>query len=149
MNVEERIANLLSFEFESSAIYAATMIDRYGFAYVTLSPGDGTKYEISIISPPTNWQYNHFHQLCAMLPGETTPPTFQDRFSGSYFVATQLGPMYRWEGTEIGNWTYVHEKWTRGRAEVDKWTARVLFRFLNTLAPLLPAKPKRQEARID
>ena len=136
MKIEDRIANLSSFEFDSIATFSAMMIERHGFVYATLSPGDGTRYEISIVSPPTRAQHDQFRYLTR--DGETARLTFQQRFSGSYFVATNFGPMYRWEASEIGDWRYVHEKWTAGRGGTDEWTARVLFRFLNTLWPLLP-----------
>lgn len=144
---------LLDYEFQSSAHHTAQMIERHGFCYTTLTPGDSTKYEISIISPPSIWQhkrFQYFQRRAAEEAGRAV--SFGERFSGSYFVATQFGPLYRWEGTEIGDWTYVWEHFTLHRGDslgTDAWTAHVLLRFLNTLAPLLPPKPTRDEARID
>ena len=140
-DTDNRFANLSDVEFKNAATYAAMMIERHGFVYVTLSPGDGTRYEISLASPPTGYQHDRYKFWTR--DGETQPLTFQQRFSGTYFVATHLR-MYRWEGTELGDWGYVHEKWTAGRAGTDEWTARVLHRFLNELAPLLPARPAVQ-----
>lgn len=149
--IEDRLATLLDYEFASAAHHTATMIERHGFCYTALTPGDSTKYEISIITPPAQWQqrrYDYFARTTDV--GRVIP--FSDRFSGSYFVSTQFGRLYRWEGEEIGDWTYVWEKWTLrrgGPTDTDAWTAHILLRFLNTLAPLLPAKPERKEARID
>lgn len=125
--IEERIDNLIAHEFSVAADFTAMMVERHGFCYATLSPGDGTRYEISIVSPPTHEQQRRHGRV----------DTEGWQFSGSYFVATNFGRMYRWEGTEIGDWTYVYEKWTNRGKGTDEWTARVLHRFLNELAPLL------------
>ena len=130
-----RVWGLSNVPFMSTACFAAESIERYGSAYVDLQPGDGTAYQITIVQPPTNQQWKRWSWY-----KRQDPPRIDDMLKrgDAYFVATQFGPMYRWTGDEIGDWGYVHEKWLSGQRLADEHTARVLFRFLNTLSPLLP-----------
>lgn len=129
---DERVAELPDFKFAEAASFAAMSLSRYGFAYVQLAPGDSTLYEIAIVRPPTMEQWRRHDWMMANRPDDL--PELGD----SYFIATGFGPLYRWEGREIGEWTYVFEKWTRARPGTpDEWTARVLLRFINELAKIL------------
>ena len=74
-DTDNRFANLSDVEFKNAATYAAMMIERHGFVYVTLSPGDGTRYEISLASPPTGYQHDRYKFWTR--DGETQPLTFQ------------------------------------------------------------------------
>ncbi len=127
------VDDLHHYEFVVTADWTATQLDRIGFAHSKLSPGDGTSYDISMIRPPTMTEF-HF---CLRNPERL--PTFGDH----YYMAHSFGPLYEWTG-EIGDWTYVHEKWTQRRGGTDEWTARVLFRFLNTLHSVI--ERRKEEA---
>lgn len=122
-------------EFENSAWFAAQQLDIIGFSYIKLQPGDGTAYEIAIIRPPTisQWQRWERGQLVdADHPAYVRTPEFNNE--NRYFVSHSIrGQLYGWGGIPM-HWDYVHAKWTSGNDTTDTWTARVIGRFLTTLA---------------
>ena len=113
-------------EFDASAHWAVTQLNLIGFSHVALQPGDSTMYEFSIIRPPTDHEF-WVHQV---------RPERHCVFGDRYFIASQFGTLYEWTG-EIGDVSYVFEKFTTGKSACDPHTARVYFRFLNTLAVVM------------
>ncbi len=117
---QQRVDELLEFEFESTANWAATQLRHGGNCYVQLCPGDSTKYEIGIL------QWHNFNGRLQ--------PGYQDR----WFMAHTFGPLYEWGGGAPVHWSYVRDKWVPGNTVTQDYTAMVLTRFLNTLSPILP-----------
>lgn len=127
--MDARMLELNADEFISWAEHCVLSLRTFGYAYARLSPGDMTSYQISIVQPirPFAWQtWEHNSRKL----GEAAPYPLNKEF----FVATQFGPLYGWDGQEGVVWQYAHEKWTKGRGGTDEWTARIIARFLNTVA---------------
>lgn len=126
---------LEQYRFNDSAWFAAQQLDVIGFSYVSLQPGDGTDYQIAIIRPPTIEQWQRWERgryLDAGHPAYARQPEFNHQ--NRYFVAHSIrGPLYGWGGQPL-HWDYVWEKWTSRNDGTDTWTARVIGRFLTTLA---------------
>lgn len=124
LGAEHPVDRLDDHEFVSWAEHAAESLRTFGYAFVRLSPGDGTTYRITIVRPiePEQWQRWEYQ---AEQPGK--PPPHPS--TGDYYVATMFGPMYPWSGQKPGDWGYVADKWAGGH----EWTARVLHRFLCAL----------------
>lgn len=126
-----RVDELDQHEFDLYADIAAEDLRLYRFTLVELQPGDGTRYPISIVMPPTPEQHVRRRAWRDMHPDEPIEA------GGVFFVSTAYGPMYQWHGTTV-SWDYVLEKWVQPSASAN-WTARVLSRFLNTLSPIVLA----------
>lgn len=120
-SAQRRVDELLAFEFDSTANWAATQLRHGGNCYVELCPGDSTKYAIAIVQ----WHNVHHGRL---------QPGYQDR----WFMAHSFGPLYEWGGGAPVHWSYVRDKWVFGNTPTADYTAMVIARFLNTLSPLLP-----------
>lgn len=125
------VEDLPDHEFRIAAAYTATSLHRYGHSFTRLSPRDSTSYEISIVRPLRQWDWDRWQWLRDNKPEALIPPRFA---ADDYFVANNFGPMYRWTGQPFGEWTYVYEKMTDTNRISAPWTACVLWRFLNTLA---------------
>ena len=129
-NDPNRVWELGQSEFDASAYWSVTQLDRIGFAHTALQPGDGTKYEFSIIRPPTG------HQFDQHIRDTRLDTRHKCEFGDRYFIASQFGTLYEWTG-EIGDVSYVFDKFTAGTSISRGHTARVYFRFLNTLAVVM------------
>lgn len=130
-DADVRAAALDQSEFDACALHSYESLRVYGYSFVRLSPGDMTMYQIAIVHPITPAQWLLWEHAAAQ-PGP--PPPHPS--TGSFHVAHNFGPMYPWDGQIIGDWGYVYDKWTMRRPlpSPDGWTARILMRFLNTLA---------------
>jgi hypothetical protein len=133
--VTDHPADLLDqWEFDTIASFAAFQLQHIGFTYCSLSPGDGTKYEFTIVRPPmiSHWQrWLQVQHLEPDHPAYQRHPEFNDE--NRYFVASSLGRMYPWSGHGV-DWTYALEKWCLPSHSTAPWTARVTARFLTALA---------------
>jgi len=129
-----RVWELDQSEFNASAHWAVTQLNLIGFSHVALQPGDSTKYEFSIIRPPTQREFNLRQDL----------PDHQIVFGDRYFIASQFVTLYQWTG-EIGDVSYVFDKFTAGTSISRGHTARVYFRFLNTLAVVMAERKLDKE----
>ena len=117
-------------EFDISARYAADQLQAIGFTYTRLQPGDGTSYDICIIRPPTIGQWDRY--VRTSFAEHPEPCKFND--SDDYLVSHSIrGQLYGWAGIPLHH-DYVWEKWTSGNERTDRWTARVIARFLTSLS---------------
>ena len=113
---ERSVLDRLDFEhIEMAAAWAAEQLTKVGFASVVLTPGDATRYPISIRRSSLAW------------------PDFNDR-GGSYVVSYESteGRAYQWNGQYLSP-DYVEQKWAE-----RPWSAIVLTEFLMTLRDFLP-----------
>lgn len=129
-------------EFTTKAMFAARELDLIGFAYVHLSPRDGTRYEFSIVRPPTNEQWQTWERRRCLPPDHEhyqRQPEFNDK--DHYLVAHSLrGGLYPWHGCAIHP-DYAFAKWTSMRhGTPDDWTAYIVARFLTVLSAEITAR---------
>lgn len=104
---EHPVDDLAPRHFDDWAIIAAENLRRLGHAYVSLEPGDATRYQISVVMTR----------------------------QGRYMLATSFGPLYEFNPQGGYDWGYVLTHWLpHCQASYAEHTARVLARFLNTLA---------------
>lgn len=111
------------FEFDDKAAMAASMLTRFGHAFVDLQPGDATTYKIVVVQP----------LIAARDDGWRIYPD-------TYWVGTSFGQLYQFHPRHAPySWDYVLDKWVGGEGGTAQWTARVIARFLNTLAERINA----------
>lgn len=115
-------------EFDVMAAFAAFQLRNIGFTYCVLEPHDGTRYEFSIVRPPTQEQWQRYFRL---RDGGDARCEFNDK--NQYWVATSFGRLYPWSGHEV-DWTYALEKWCMPGHSTAPWTARVTARFLTAVS---------------
>lgn len=108
-------------EFDEKAEMARAMLAGHGHAYVDLQPGDATTYKIVVVQP-----------LIAVHPQQSE--TGWKIYPDTYWVGTSFGPLSQWNPEAEMDWDYVCGKWVIGLRGHVEWTARVIARFLNTLA---------------
>jgi hypothetical protein len=97
------------------ALLTAHKLRERHHARVILVPGDGTRYELSILSPGR--------------AVSDIAPQFGEVIDYWWVTLMRFGRGYPWSGYEV-DWTYVAEKWADGHPH----TAKVLAAFLSELA---------------
>lgn len=100
-------------EFDYAAGYAAISLAKLGSAFVVMEPGDGTSYKIALI------------RRTAM--GVDGPEIIER----GLWMASTFGALYPVNLEVRYHWDYVDSHFLD---KPHEWTARVLARFLNTLA---------------
>lgn len=113
--------------FDVAAVNAAETLNEHGCAFVHLEPGDATRYAISIVRPREIGEIGF-----KLFDGS---PVHGWKMTDRYYVATSFGPLYEFNPSGGYDWGYVLSHWLpHCQASYAEHTARVLARFLNTLA---------------
>ena len=100
---------------DAAAVRAAAMLRHGGFAYVVLEPGDGTRYELAIVSSTT-----------IVIPG------------APYRFGSSFGALWPWMGEPTVHPDYAKEHYV---SNGNPWTAIVFALFLNTVAEIIETWP--------
>ena len=129
----QRAMDLDQREYDRTANWAARMLDFYGAAYCHLSPGDGTRYEITIVRPPSDKQDRMNRHDFA----RNDSHGFEFNGRNEMYVATQFSTLAPWQGQEIGEIGYIESHFFHRATNPNIWSVTMLFRFLNTLAQTL------------
>lgn len=114
--------------FDVAAVIAHEQLEAHGCCLLNFEPGDMSRYTIAVMQERE--------------PGVVAHTVFTDdphdiygwEITDRYWLATQYGPLYRWDPKHHVHWDYVASHFVADRRE---WTARVLARFLNTLSDLI------------
>lgn len=114
--------------FDVAAALADELLREFGYAFIDLQPGDGTTYKIVICQPREPGEVGF-----KLFAGE---PVHGWRKTDRYWLGSSFGALYPWSPSSGNHWDYVDSHY------LDKshpWTARVLARFLSTLAERMNA----------
>lgn len=115
--------------FDVAAVNAAETLHEHGCAFVCLEPGDATRYQISIVRPREIGEIGF-----KLFDGS---PVHGWKMTDRYYVASSFGALYEWSPKFRVHWDYADSHFLD---QHNEWTARVLARFLNTLAERINAE---------
>lgn len=123
----------------TAAAYTAQQLDLIGFSYVTVSPGDSTRYEFVFVRPPTIGQWDRFRRAS----WSSRPEACVFNNDHRYFVANQFGPLYGWAGGYVHP-TYAWDKYVDQSRSSAPWTAMIVAGFMTAVGEAITERAKEQ-----